>query len=102
MRFCSEKVLKYLENPKDMLIATMRNWHYRLNQRVVLKDCNGRIIGYGIVADIAPPNNDVLKKWLPYSGFNTVDEWLSEARRLHKGSPRFVYLIYIIKLGGSK
>lgn len=102
MKFCSQKVLEYLKNPRDRLVATMRNWSYRVNQRVVLRDCNGNVLGYGIIADVAPPNIDILKKWLQYSGFSSVDEWLSEAQRLHKGSPRFVYLIYIVKLGDSK
>ena len=66
MRFCSQKVLEYLKNPRDNLVATMRNWPYRVNQRVTLRDCNGVVLGYGVIVDVAPPSNDSLKRWLPY------------------------------------
>jgi len=97
MRFCSQKVLEYLKNPRDNLVATMRNWHYRLNQRIVLKNCDGDRIGYGIVVDVAPATTETLEKWLRYSGFNSINEWVAEAQRLSGRTPRFVYLIYIIK-----
>jgi len=85
MKFCSRKVLEYLKNPKDMLVATMRNWRYKRDQRVVLRDCKGRIIGYGIVAEVAPADGEELRKWLPYSGFSSVEEWVETL------SYRFLY-----------
>jgi len=85
MKFCSRKVLEYLKNPKDMLVATMRNWRYKRDQRVVLRDCKGRIIGYGIVAEVAPADEEELMKWLPYSGFSSVEEWVETL------SYRFLY-----------
>jgi len=97
MKFCSQKVLEYLKNPRDNLVATMRNWHYKINQRILLKDCNGNLIGYGIIADVAPTNSEILKEWLKYSGFNSINEWVAEARKLSGRTPRFVYLIYIVK-----
>ena len=98
MRFCSRRVLEYLRNPKDSLVDTMRIYGYKLNQRVVLKDCDGKVIGYGIVFDYAPSSDYILKRWLPYSGFNTVEEWVEEAKRLHGGKiPDTVYLIYITR-----
>ena len=97
MRFCSERVLHYLREPKDGLVATMRNWLYRVNQRVVLRDCNGSVIGYGVVVDVAPATPENIRRWLKYSGFNTVEEWVNEARKLNKGLPQFVYLVYIMR-----
>ena len=83
---------------QDSLVATMRIYGYKLNQRVVLKDCDGKVIGYGIVFDYAPSSDYILKRWLPYSGFNTVEEWVEEAKRLHGGKiPDTVYLIYITR-----
>ena len=96
MRFCSQKVLEYLKNPRDKLVATMRNWLYRVNQRIVIKDCNGKRIGYGIVVDVAPTTTEILKKWLKYSGFNSIDEWLAEAKKLSGKTPQYVYLIYLL------
>jgi len=96
MRFCSQKVLEYLKNPRDSLVATMRNWNYMLNRRVVLRDCHGRIIGYGVVVDVARPSRDVLREWLSYSGFNSIDEWIAEAKRLSGRIPEFVYLIHVV------
>ena len=102
MRFCSPKVIKYFANPVDNLVSTMRTYPYRINQRILLRDCNGRIMGYGVIVDAAAPTTDILEKWLKYSGFSSVNEWIREALRLHRRKPRYVYLVKILEIKCSE
>ena len=96
MRFHSKKVLRYLKNSKNKLLATMRTWNYKMGQRVYFKNIHGRVLGYGTIINIL--SIDRAGEVVEYSGFNDVEEWLEEARRLHGRVPKSIYVIRIEKV----
>jgi len=92
MRFTHPNVISYLSNNK--IVATMRNYYYPKYGRIKVK-IKERICD-GLVLDIVPNNKENRMKWVKYSGFKSVAEWLSEAIKLHKKRfPRWIVVVQI-------
>jgi len=65
------------------MVATIRKaGYYRIGQRVIMKVGNRRF--YGKVVVTAPITPFSLGEYVNYSGFQSVEEWVAEAEKLHK------------------
>jgi len=66
------------------LVATIRRkGYYRVGKKVVMKVGDKKF--YGKVIAIAPLSSFSLSEYVHYSGFESVEEWIAEAERLHNG-----------------
>ena len=99
MRFNSKKVSDYIRAGNRIVATIRRNKRYLngrvRNVRLVLD--NGEVY-FGVIKDILPLSraNEVVK----FSGFSSVNEWFSEAKRLHKVKKlddRFAILLIELK-----
>ena len=99
MRFNSKKVSDYIRAGNRIVATIRRNKRYLngrvRNVRLVLD--NGEVY-FGVIKDILPLSraNEVVK----FSGFSSVSEWFSEAKRLHrvkKLDDRFAILLIELK-----
>jgi hypothetical protein len=83
MNFDSPTVQKHILNGANV-VATIRRrkGYYKLGKRVILKVEDKRF--YGKVIAIAPITPFSLSQYVDYSGFESVEEWIAEAERLHK------------------
>jgi hypothetical protein len=84
MIFNSPNVQKYILNGAS-IVATIRKkkkGYYRVGKRVIVKVGDKRF--YGRVLAIAPVTPFSLSEYADYSGFESVEEWIAEAERLHK------------------
>ena len=95
MIFCSEKVLRYLRT-RPSYVATLRTYPYKRGQIVTVRNCNKEIICKAVVADVAEPTKENLSKYLSISGFETVDEWIAEAKKLHRKRPRHLVVLKLM------
>jgi len=102
MIFTHPKVIKYIvtnyneDNVSPLTVATIRRYMYNEGQRIRVRIDN---IGEGdaIVRKIVSLRDAI--DYVKYSGFDTVDEWIDEAMRLHKRKSRLhIVVIDIIKL----
>ena len=84
MIFNSSTVQKYILNGAKLVATIRKSGYYRLGQRVVMKVGDGRF--YGKVITIAPLTPFSLSQYIDYSGFQSVEEWIAEAERLHKAN----------------
>jgi hypothetical protein len=84
MNFDSHIVQKYILSGASV-VATIRRrkGYYRLGKKVIVKVGDKRF--YGRVIAIAPITPFSLSQYVDYSGFESVEEWIAEAERLHKG-----------------
>jgi hypothetical protein len=83
MIFNSPIVQKYILSGAK-LVATIRKFgYYHIGQRVIMKVGDKRF--YGKVIAIAPVTPFSLSEYADYSGFQSVEEWMYEAEKLHKG-----------------
>jgi len=102
MIFTHPKVIKYIvtnykkDNVSPLTVATIRRYMYNEGQRIHVRIGN---IGEGdaIVRKIVSLRDAI--DYVKYSGFDTVNEWIDEAMRLHKRKSRLhIVVIDIIKL----
>jgi len=86
MKFTHPKVIEYIINNYNkatpLRVATIRSHYYIEGMRVKVYVCEYGI-GDAIVVKTDKLRNAVL--YVKYSGFDSVDEWISEAKRLHSG-----------------
>jgi len=82
MIFNSSVVQKYILNGAKVVATIRKSGYYRLGQRVVMKVGDRRF--YGKVIAIAPVTPFSLSEYADYSGFQSVEEWMYEAEKLHK------------------
>ena len=83
MIFNSSVVQKYILNGAKVVATIRKAGYYKLGQRVVMKVGDRRF--YGKVIAIAPLSSFSLSEYADYSGFESVEEWIAEAERLHNG-----------------
>ena len=104
IRFNSVKARDHLlENGH---VKTLRTW-YSPRQMVALAISDGKPIGRVLISliDVVPLDNEgqakeVLAKYVNESGFNSVDEWIEEFRRLNRGRKvrnAYLYRVELIK-----
>ncbi len=82
MIFNSFTVQKYILNGANAVSTIRRKGYYKVGQRVIVKVGDKRF--YGKVVAIAPLTPFSLSEYVDYSGFQSVEEWIMEAERLHK------------------
>jgi hypothetical protein len=82
MIFSSLVVQKYILSGAKAVATIRKSRYYKLGQRVVMKVGDRRF--YGKVIAIAPVTPFSLSEYVDYSGFQSVEEWIAEAERLHK------------------
>jgi hypothetical protein len=74
-------VQKYILNGAKLVATVRRKGCYKVGKRVIVKVGDKRF--YGKVIAIAPLTLQSLSNYVDFSGFNSVEEWLNEARKLH-------------------
>jgi len=82
MIFNSPVVRKYIKNGAKLVATIRRKNYYKTGKPVTVKVGNEKF--YGKIVTTAPINLLTLSRYVEYSGFRNVDEWLEEAKRLHK------------------
>jgi len=82
MIFSSHTVQKYILSGASVVATIRRKGYYRLGKRVIVKVGDKRF--YGKVIAIAPVTPFSLSEYADYSGFESVEDWIAEAERLHK------------------
>ena len=83
MIFNSFTVQKYILNGTKLVATIRRKGYYRVGKNVVMKVGDKKF--YGKVIAIAPLSSFSLSEHADYSGFESVEEWIAEAERLHNG-----------------
>jgi len=81
MIFKSPTVQKYILNNAKLVATIRKSRYYRVGQKVIIKVGGKRF--YGKVIAIAPLTLQSLSNYVDFSGFNSVEEWLNEARKLY-------------------
>ena len=84
MIFNSYVVQQYILNGANVIATIRRRGYYRIGKKVIIRVRGKKF--YGKVIAIAPVTPFSLGEYVDYSGFGTVEEWITEAERLHKGS----------------
>jgi hypothetical protein len=84
MIFNSSTVQEYILNGAKLIATIRRKEYYKVNKKVIAKVGDKRF--YGKVIAIAPITPFSLGQYACYSGFSSVEEWVSEAERLHQSS----------------
>jgi len=82
MIFNSHIVQQYILNGASVVATIRRKGYYKVGKRVIVKVGDKRF--YGKVITVAPPTPFSLGEYATYSGFQSVEEWITEAERLHK------------------
>ncbi len=82
MIFYSPTVQKYILSGANVVATIRKSGYYYIGKRVVMKVGDKRF--YGKVIAIAPLTPFSLSEYADYSGFQSVEEWIAEAERLHK------------------
>lgn len=94
MRVDSEKAFRQLV--KEGVLATMRDFPYKVG-RVVKIYHRGRYVGWAIVEDVVPVTEPNLRYFVGASGFDSVEEWIEEAKKLNRGRlPKYIVYINLI------
>jgi len=83
MIFNSPTVQKYILSGANVVATVRRKGYYRVGKRVIVKVGDKRF--YGKVIAIAPLTLFSLSQYADYSGFESVEEWIAEAEKLHEG-----------------
>jgi len=104
MRFDSDKAFSFLM--EHGIVATMRvNRKVRIGSRygdlyvkgmIVNIVRNGKRVARGIIVDVAPNTPENRERYLPISGFQTIEEWVQEARRLHGRLPNSIVVVRLL------
>jgi hypothetical protein len=83
MIFDSPTVQKYILSGASVVATIRRKGYYKVGKRVIVKIGDKKF--YGKVIAIAPVTPFSLSEYADYSGFQSVEEWMYEAEKLHKG-----------------
>ena len=83
MIFNSPTVQRYILSNTKLVATIRRKGYYRVGKRVIAKVGDKRF--HGKVIATAPITPFSLGQYAEYSGFESVEEWVAEAERLHKG-----------------
>jgi len=83
MIFNSPMVQRYILNGANIVATIRKSGYYYIGKRVVMKVGDKRF--YGKVITIAPVTPFSLSEYVNYSGFGSIEEWIAEAEKLHKG-----------------
>jgi len=104
MRFDSDKTFDFLM--RNGVIATMRMqrkvWiggrytDLYIKGMIVIITRNGKRIGKGIILNVVPNTLENREKYVSISGFETVEEWEKEARRLHRRIPNVIVVLKML------
>jgi len=104
VRFDSDKAFSFLMT--HGVVATMRmqrrvkigNRYSDLYVRgmIVAITRSGKIVAKGVILDVVPNTRENREKYVKISGFESVEEWEAEARRMHGG--RLPNSIVVIRL----
>jgi len=81
MIFNSSTVKEYILSGARFVATIRRRGQYMLGKRVVVKVGDKKF--HGEVVGIVPITPLSLGEYVSYSGFESVEDWLNEARRLH-------------------
>ncbi|NPA98922.1 MAG: hypothetical protein GXO43_06035 [Crenarchaeota archaeon] len=102
MRFIHPRVIDYIFGEGSCgLVATMRNYRYRVGHSIRVRV--GNKVFCGNVLAVVDNTRENAEKYVEYSGFNSVDEWLGEAIRLHHGRrPKYIVLVKLWDCGTNK
>ena len=84
MIFNSPVVQKYILSGAKVVATIRKSGYYKLGQRIVLKVGDRRF--YGKVVAIAPITPFSLSEYVDYSGFQSIEEWVAEAEKLHEAN----------------
>ena len=82
MIFDSPTVQTYILSGASVLATIRRKGYYKVGKRVIVKIGDKKF--YGKVIAIAPLSSFSLGEYADYSGFQSVEEWMYEAEKLHK------------------
>ena len=82
MIFRSFVVQKYILSGAKFVATIRRSSYYKLGQRIMMKVGDKTL--YGKVVATAPVTPLSLSEYVDYSGFQSVEEWVLEAERLHR------------------
>ena len=94
LRFESAKAFRQLM--ERGVVATMRrNGYYRKGMRVWIVR-GGKWFGRGLVVDVLPNTEENRLKYFRISGFGSVEEWVSEATKLHGRLPPAIVLVELL------
>lgn len=74
------------------VVATMRDYQYRVGQKVWITR-KGKRICRGVVVGVYENTRENREKLFDLSGFARVEEWEEEARRLHNKLPKWVVIV---------
>jgi len=98
MIFRHPKAIKQLLEKGE--VATLRNYPYKPNTYVRIKIIrNGKTRyhkGY-IWNVIKDPDDTTLCLYAKISGFDNANEWLREAKKLHKTKPRYLVHLWLVR-----
>ena len=83
MIFNSSTVQQYILNGARLVATIRRKGYYKLEKRVVVKV--GDKMFHGEVIGVVPLTPFSLGENVSYSGFQSIEEWVREAERLHRG-----------------
>lgn len=96
MIFKSPVVVKYILSGAN-LVATIRDCGYystKVGKGVLLKLGDQRLRGKVLKV----VGLDMAREFVAFSGFSTVEEWLNEARRLHRREDLSGFCIVVVEL----
>jgi hypothetical protein len=82
MIFNSPIVQKYILSGARLVSTIRRKGYYKVGQKVIVKVKDKRFSGK--VTMITPLTFFSLNEYVTYSGFKSVEEWIREAKKLHK------------------
>jgi len=82
MIFNSSNVQEYIKNGCEIVATIRKKGYYKVGRRVRIKLGNRNL--QGRVVAVIPLSNLSLSQHVGYSGFESVEEWMGEAERLHK------------------
>ena len=86
---------------KNGILATMRNYHYRVGGIVGIKQ-NSVIVTYGKILAVLENNETFQRILLKYSSFNDIHEWKKRAKELHGKLPRYIVIVKRIRLNQAE
>jgi hypothetical protein len=82
MIFNSPIVQKYILSGAKLVSKIRRKGYYRVSRKVIEKVRDKRFSDK--VVTITPLTPSSLSRLVTYSGFKSVEEWIMEAKKLHK------------------
>jgi len=104
MEFRSDKAFKQLI--ERGIVATMRmqrkvkiGGRYTdlyIKGMIVIITRNGKRIGKGIILNVVPNTKENREKYVVISGFENIEEWEKEARRLHGRMPNVIVVVRLL------